>query len=74
MEVHKAHGPEEWYTWVPDMLGTIQKHKLHWAAWSMHTDATPRIISDWDFTPTPFWGAFVRTALLGTQFEPQRLR
>ncbi len=74
MEVHKAHGPEEWYTWAPDMLGIIQKHRLHWAAWSMHVDATPRIVSDWNFTPTYFWGSFVRAALAGAKFEPAALR
>lgn len=74
MVVHKADGAEEWQTWVTDMMGMIQKHKLHWAAWSMHPDAAPRIISDWKFTPTPFWGAFVRASLLGAEFECQRMR
>lgn len=74
MTVHKEHGPEEAATWVPDMLGLIQAHKLHWAAWSMHTDATPRIVSDWRFTPTPFWGTHVKDALSGKPFELKRMR
>lgn len=74
MEVHKQHGPEDAYTWVPDLFGMVQKYKLHWAAWSMHTEATPRIIADWNFTPTPFWGAYVKAALDGRKYESPRLR
>lgn len=65
---------ESGYTWAPDMLGTIQKHHLHWTAWSFHTDATPRVLQDWDYNPTPFWGAWVKAALLGARFETNRLR
>ncbi len=61
-------------TWVPDMLGIIQKHHLHWTAWCFHPKATPRVLLDWDYTPTPFWGAFVKQALSGTSFETKRLR
>src|SRR5690606_26638099 len=46
------------YTWVPDMLGFIQKHRLNWTAWCFHPKATPVLISDWKYTPTPFWGQF----------------
>ena len=56
------------------MLGVIQKHKLNWTAWSFHPKSTPRVICDWDYTPTPFWGAFVKKALAGEQFEAKRLR
>ncbi len=62
------------YSWAPDMLGFIQKHKLHWTAWTFHTSATPRLIHDWDYTPTPFWGAFVKSALVGGQFGLTKLR
>jgi len=62
------------YTWAPDVLGTIQKYKLNWTAWSFHTGATPRILADWDYNPTPFWGAWVKAALLGAKFEANRLR
>ena len=58
------------YVWGPDMIGFIQKHRLHWTAWSFHPKATPRVIGDWDFTPTPFWGSFVRAALRGVAFQP----
>lgn len=62
------------YSWAPDMLGFIQKHKLHWTAWTFHTSATPRLIADWEYTPTPFWGAFVKSALVGGQFGLTKMR
>jgi hypothetical protein len=65
---------EDPHTWAPDMLGFIQKHKLHWTAWCMHTAATPRLLADWDYTPTPFWGAYVNDALAGKRFELKRPR
>ncbi|RBP44355.1 aryl-phospho-beta-D-glucosidase BglC (GH1 family) [Roseimicrobium gellanilyticum] len=65
---------EDPYTWVPDMLGLIQKHRLHWTAFSFHPSASPVMITGWDYTPTPFWGAFVKRALAGEQFELKKMR
>lgn len=65
---------EDPYTWAPDMLGLIQEHHLHWTAWSFHPVATPVLIKDRTYEPTPFWGAFVRAALSGAGFKVQRLR
>ena len=62
------------YTWVPDMLGFIQKHRLNWTAWCFHPKATPVMISDWKYTPTPFWGQFAKDALSGKQFEMKKMR
>lgn len=62
------------YTWVPDMLGFIQKHRLNWTGWCFHPYATPVMISDWKYTPTPFWGQFAKDALAGKQFEMKRMR
>jgi len=62
-------------TWVPDMLGFIQQHRIHWAGWCFHPAATPRMLLDWDYTPTPFWGIPAREALSGKAFPPpNRLR
>jgi len=69
-----AEAQEDPYTWVPDMLGLIQKHRFHWTAFSFHPAATPVMITGWDYTPTPFWGAFVKDALAGKQFELKTLR
>ncbi|MCP5543525.1 MAG: cellulase family glycosylhydrolase [Akkermansiaceae bacterium] len=61
-------------TWVPDMLGYIQKHRLNWTAWCFHPGATPVMISDWNYTPTPFWGVHAKAALAGKSFELKRTR
>jgi len=69
-----AEAQEDPYTWVPDMLGFIQKHHIHWTGWCFHPKATPIMISDWKYTPTPFWGKFAKEALSGKQFELKRTR
>ena len=56
------------YAWAPKILACIQAYRLNWTAWSFHTNAAPCVISDWDYTPTPAWGAFVRAALYGAKF------
>lgn len=61
-------------TWVPDMLGLIQKHRLNWTGWSFHPKAGPRMLLDWQYTPTPYWGEPARRALAGEQFELKRMR
>lgn len=61
-------------TWVPDMLGFIQKHRLNWTAWCFHPGATPVLLSDWNYTPTSFWGVHAKAALAGKQFELRKTR
>jgi len=61
-------------TWVPDILGLIQKYHLNWTGWSFHPKAGPRLVLDWQYTPTPFWGQFAKEALAGEQFPLARLR
>lgn len=65
---------EDPYTWVPDMLGFIQKHRLNWTGWCLHPKASPVMISDWSYTPTPFWGEFAKRALAGEEFPLKRTR
>ena len=60
--------------WPPDVLGMIQKHRLHWTGFSFHPKCAPMVIADWDYTPTPYWGAFVKEALSGKLFETKKLR
>lgn len=74
MDFIPAEQQEDAATWVPRILGLIQKHKLHWTAWSFHPGASPVMIKGWDFTPTPEWGAFAKRALAGEKFPPQPLR
>ncbi|HWI57854.1 MAG TPA: cellulase family glycosylhydrolase, partial [Bacillota bacterium] len=70
VDVHQ----ENPYTWAPDMLGYIQQQKLHWTGWCFHPSASPRMLQDWNYTPTPYWGAFARAALAGAKFTPTRTR
>ncbi len=61
-------------TWVPDMLGLIQKHRLNWTGWCFHPKAGPRMLADWQYTPTAYWGQPAKRALAGEPFELKRLR
>lgn len=65
---------EDPYTWVPDMLGFIQKYRLNWTGWCLHPKASPIMISDWSYTPTPFWGEFAKRALAGEKFPLKKTR
>lgn len=61
-------------TWPVDMIAVIQKHRLNWTAFAFHPKCGPEVISDWNYTPTPAWGVFVKEALNGKKFESDRLR
>jgi hypothetical protein len=71
-------GPDQRYPlegWAEDMIGCIQKYKLHWTAFSFHPRCGPMIVSDWEYTPTPYWGVYVKDALVnGKQFEMKKMR
>ena len=60
--------------WPADMLGVIQHYRLNWTAFSFHPTCGPNVIKDWDYTPTEFWGVYVKQALAGKQFKTKRLR
>ena len=66
--------PKDLSAWPPDVLGLIQKNKLHWTGFSFHPKTGPMVISDWNYTPTPYWGTFVKDALSGKQFELKEMR
>ena len=52
--------------WVRQVLQILEDHGWDWVAWDMHPGAGPRLISDWNYTPTPGFGVWVKQALLGT--------
>jgi hypothetical protein len=52
--------------WVRQVLQALEAHAWNWIAWDMHPQAGPRLISDWKYTATPAFGAWVKKALLGT--------
>ncbi len=60
--------------WATDMIGLIQKHKLNWTGFAFHPKTGPMVIQDWDYTPTPYWGAFVKEALAGKIYDMKKMR
>jgi len=74
MEWLPAEYQEGATTWVPEMIGFIQKHKLHWTAFAFHPKAGPPMLEDWTYKPNAAWGAFVKRAFAGERFELKRLR
>jgi hypothetical protein len=61
----KGRGPSD-EEWVRQVLQALEDHGWSWTAWDLHPAAGPRLISDWNYTPTPFFGAWVKKALDGT--------
>jgi len=65
---------EDCHIWAPDMIGCIQKHRLNWTAWCFHPSASPCLLKNWDYEPTPYWGDYVMRAIKGEQFEMKKTR
>ncbi len=53
--------PQEW---APKILAYLDSNNLSWTGWTFHPDASPRTIQNWNYAPTPFWGAFAKAALI----------
>jgi hypothetical protein len=51
--------------WVRAVLQALEDHQWNWTAWVMHPSAGPRLISDWKYTPTVSFRAWVKKALDG---------
>ncbi|HWA85501.1 MAG TPA: cellulase family glycosylhydrolase [Opitutus sp.] len=49
--------------WNREMLATLEAHGWNWTAWDFHPEAGPTLVADWDYTPTPAFGAWVKQAL-----------
>ena len=56
--------PED--NWLLHVLQAIQEHQWSYTAWDLHRSAGPTLISDWNYTPSPRFGVFVKQALAGT--------
>ena len=52
--------------WVRRVLQALDDHHWHWASWDLHTSASPCLISDCNYSPTPGFGTWVKQALAGT--------
>jgi hypothetical protein len=49
--------------WNREMLRVLEARRWNWTAWDFHPTAGPCLISDWNYTPTPEFGVWVRAAL-----------
>jgi cellulase (glycosyl hydrolase family 5) len=49
--------------WLLHVLQALNDHQWSWTAWDLHPSAGPRLISGWDYTPSPRFGVFVKQAL-----------
>jgi hypothetical protein len=58
------NGADKKPAWLSNMLDWIDANGLHWTGWSFHPSATPNMISDWKYTPTPHHGAVLKARLL----------
>ena len=52
--------------WLLHVLQAIEEHQWSYTAWDLHPHAGPRLISDWDYTPSLRYGVYVKQALAGT--------
>jgi hypothetical protein len=53
--------------WVRRVLQALEGHQWAWTAWDLHPAASPCLIADWKYTPTPWFGVPVKQALAGKQ-------
>ena len=58
------HAPDD--NWLLHVLQAIEDHYWSYTAWDLHPSAGPTLISDWNYTPSPRFGVFVKAALAGT--------
>ena len=50
--------------WLLHVMHSLDDHHWSWIAWDLHTSARPNLISDWDYTPSPHFGVYVKAALM----------
>ncbi len=52
--------------WLLHVLQAIQDHQWSYIAWDLHPRAGPRLVSDWNYTPSPRFGLYVKQMMDGT--------
>jgi hypothetical protein len=62
--------PED--NWLLHVMRSLDEHRWSWTAWDLHTSARPNLISDWNYTPTPNFGVYVKQALAGAQLRADK--
>ncbi|MHC5544879.1 cellulase family glycosylhydrolase, partial [Singulisphaera rosea] len=49
--------------WTQNMIAWANQHVYSWTAWSFTPDSTPCLLADWNYTPTSYFGSYVKSAL-----------
>ena len=49
---------EPYSTWMPRMMDWINTNNFHWIGWNFSTGASPAMLSDWSYTPSPHLGDY----------------
>jgi len=52
--------------WLLHVIQAIHDHQWSFTAWDLHPAAGPTLIADWDYTPTPDFGVYVKRLIAGT--------
>ena len=52
--------------WLLHVLQAIEDHQWSYIAWDLHPRAGPRLVSDWNYTPSPRFGVLVKQMMDGT--------
>jgi aryl-phospho-beta-D-glucosidase BglC (GH1 family) len=60
--------------WNREFLAVLEDHGWNWAAWDFHPFAGPCLIGDWNYTPTPPFGALVKEILGKNEPTPAAAR
>jgi TolB protein len=58
-------GGQNGEVWIRRVLQALHDHNWDWTAWDLHPAAGPTLISDWNYTPTPNFGVYVKQELDG---------
>jgi hypothetical protein len=51
-------------TWMPSVLTYLDSHNVSWTAWAFYPGDLPGLISDWNYTPTSYFGQYIYSRLL----------
>ncbi len=49
--------------WNREMLAALEERGWNWTSWDFHPRARPCLVSDWNYTPTPDYGVWVKQVL-----------
>ncbi len=52
---------------IGQIMAVLRKDDFNWVAWCMHPSARPCLIADWNYKPTPEFGALIKAALAGKE-------